>query len=236
MTIFLFITAGNVSAATPSIPLYHATYSVSRNTLHIGDAQFSLIQEKNGTFTYKSVTQAAGLAALFFNDIITETSHFTIDDGRLQPLVYSYSHSGNDHDRLQTIRFDWSKHTAHDSEGSSHHVVPITEGTYDRALAQLALSVDMGAGHLQDDYRVLDHGKFQSYRLKQVGVVKLKTPAGEYDTVEVARHEEKHNRTTTFWLAPKLDYLPVQMQQTEPGKATISLVLTEIKFDTANSR
>ena len=49
-----------------------------------------------------------------------------------------------------------------------------------------------------------------------------------------ARHDEKKNRTTTFWLAPKLGYLPVQMRQTEPGKATISLVLTEIKFDTAN--
>ena len=49
-----------------------------------------------------------------------------------------------------------------------------------------------------------------------------------------ARHDEKKNRTTTFWLAPKLGYLPVQMRQTEPGKTTISLVLTEIKFDTAN--
>ena len=47
-----------------------------------------------------------------------------------------------------------------------------------------------------------------------------------------ARHDEKKDRTTTFWLAPKLDYLPVQMQQTESGNATISLVLTEIKFDT----
>jgi len=37
-------------------------------------------------------------------------------------------------------------------------------------------------------------------------------------------------------LVPKLDYLPVQMQQTEPGKATISLVLTEIHFDDKNSK
>ena len=43
------------------------------------------------------------------------------------------------------------------------------------------------------------------------------------------------NRATTFWLAPKLDYLPVEMRQTEPGKATISLVLTEIRFDDRNS-
>ena len=46
------------------------------------------------------------------------------------------------------------------------------------------------------------------------------------------RRKEKQYRP--FWLAAKLDYLPVRMRQTEPGKATISLVLTEIKFDTAN--
>jgi hypothetical protein len=41
---------------------------------------------------------------------------------------------------------------------------------------------------------------------------------------------------TRRWLAPKLNYLPVQMRQTEPGKTTISLVLTEIHFDTRNSK
>ena len=76
----------------------------------------------------------------------------------------------------------------------------------------------------------------QIFRLHAAGKEKLKTSAGKFDTVEVARKDEKKNRTTTFWLAPKLDYLPVQMQQTEPGKATISLVLTEIKFDTANPK
>ncbi|MHB8425934.1 MAG: hypothetical protein ACYDB9_12435 [Gammaproteobacteria bacterium] len=39
---------------------------------------------------------------------------------------------------------------------------------------------------------------------------------------------------TRRWLAPRLDYLPVQMQQTEPGKATITLVLTETKLDTSS--
>ena len=50
-------------------------------------------------------------------------------------------------------------------------------------------------------------------------------------TQPLAHHDEKKNRTTTFWLSPKLDYLPVQMRQTEPDKVTISLVLTEFHFD-----
>ncbi len=59
--------------------------------------------------------------------------------------------------------------------------------------------------------------------------------APEFFQAIAGRHPHK-DRVTTFWLAPKLDYLPVQMEQTEPGKATISLVLLDIKFDTPNSK
>ena len=230
MTIFLLVGTA-FAAATPTIPLYRATYSVGRNNLHVGNAQFSLTKSKNGLYTYESVTQAAGLAALFFGDVITETSHFTFTNGRLQPLLYSYTHTGNDHDRSQTIRFDWNRNIAYIADGNKHRSIPIERGTYDRALAQLALSVDMEAGHLQETYQVLDHGKLQCYPMKRAGEAKLKTPAGIFATVKIARDDAKKGRVTTFWLAPKLDYLPVQMQQTEPGKATITLVLREIHFD-----
>jgi hypothetical protein len=233
--LFLTCAFGTVSAA-PVIPLYHATYSVGRNDLRIGNAQFSLTKSKNGIYTYTSVTQASGLAALFFSDVITEISHFTVTDGRLQPLLYSYTHTGNDHDQSQSIRFDWNRNIAYIADGNNHHAVPIKKGTYDRALAQLALSVDMEAGHLQETYHVLDHGKLHGYPMKHAGKAQLKTPAGTYDTVKIARADTQKGRVTTFWLAPKLEYLPVQMQQTEPGKATISLVLMDIKFDTPNSK
>jgi len=48
----------------------------------------------------------------------------------------------------------------------------------------------------------------------------------------IARRDPHSDRVLTFWLAPKLDYLPVQIEQTEPGKSTISFVLTEIKLST----
>ncbi|MGH8377771.1 MAG: DUF3108 domain-containing protein, partial [Gammaproteobacteria bacterium] len=109
ITILLLVTFSAAADATPVIPLYHATYSVDRNDLRIGTANFSLTQNKDGTYTYQSVTQASGLAALFFSDVITETSHFTVSNGHLQPLLYSYTPAGNDHDKPESIRFDWNK-------------------------------------------------------------------------------------------------------------------------------
>ena len=230
VTIFLLVGTA-FAAATPTIPLYHATYSVGRNDLRIGNAQFSLTKSQNGIYTYESVTQAAGLAALFLSDVITEISHFTVADGRLQPLLYSYEHTGSDHDRSQSIRFEWNRDIAYIVDGNKHHTVPIEKGTYDRALAQLALSIDMAAGHLRETYNVLDHGTLHRYSMQRARKAQLHTPAGTYDTVEIARDDAKKGRVTTFWLAPKLDYLPVKMQQTESGKATITLVLAEITFD-----
>lgn len=231
--LMLTLTFGSAAAAPPAIPLYHATYSVNRNDLHIGDAQFSLTHNANGTYAYKSVTQASGLASLFFSDVITELSYFEVNGSRLQPLLYRYNNTNHHHDREQTIHFDWNKSVAYSSDGDHHHTFPIKIGILDRALAQLTLSVDMAAGQLPETYTVLDHNKINSFHLQRVGKATLETPAGKYDTVKVARDDTKKGRVTTFWLAPKLDYLPAQMRQTEPGKATITLVLTEIKFDTS---
>ena len=111
----------------------------------------------------------------------------------------------------------------------------LTAGICDRLLAQLAMSLDTLQGKPENDYSVLDHDKVQTYRFTRTGNASVNTPAGKYDTVEMTRHDDSKNRVTTFWLAPKLDYLPVRIRQTEPGKATISLVLTDISFDAAKS-
>ncbi|HEX5339564.1 MAG TPA: DUF3108 domain-containing protein [Gammaproteobacteria bacterium] len=224
---------GDAQAAEPHIPLYHASYSASRNDLRVGTAAFSLTRNQDGSYTYQSVTRPSGLAALFFSDVITESSQFGISNGKPQPLLYNYRHSGNDHDKPERIRFDWTKHTAASGTDKQCKTLPIHSGIYDRALAQLAISLDLAAGKLADTYQVLDHGRIIDYRMQHGSDTKLETPDGTYQVIEVARKDPKKNRTTTFWLAPKLDYLPVQIQQTEPGKATITLTLTEIKFDVA---
>ena len=231
----LYGTSGMARADELVVPLYQATYSIGRNDFRIGDASFSLTQNQDGTYTYTSVSKAAGLVSLFVSDVVTETSRFKVMDGELQSLQYTYEHTGNDKDKKENIRFDWDKHVAHSNEGGKQHTLPLTAGTYDRLLAQLAVSVNLEAGKTVGEYRVLDHNEISIYHMQPQGDTDLKTPAGEYKVIDMVRKVPKKNRVTTFWLAPKLDYLPVQMQQTEPGKATISLVLTDITFGTSRA-
>ncbi len=219
-----------------NVPLYQATYSVGIGSLRAGTASFSLSRNADGTYTYQSLTKSAGLAALFLNDVVTETSQFKVMDGKLQPLQYTYEHTGHDRNDKENIRFDWANGMAYTAEDGKQHTLPIKSGIYDRLLAQLAISMDLQAGRDIENYPVLDHNEINVYHMLRQDNTNLKTPAGNYETMVIARRAPHKDRVTTFWLAPKLDYLLVQMEQTESDKDTWSLVLTGIKFDSENSK
>lgn len=226
---------GNLWAANTSVPLYHATYSVQRNGFQIGLADIHLTRKPDGTYSYQSTTQPTGLAALFFGDVITESSEFNMVDGQARSSHYRYTHTGGHHDKSEEITFNWATHKAEYISDGHRRQLKISGDVADRALAQLEISLDLTAGKLAGSYQVLDHGKITDYRMQRESEATLRTPNGSYRTVKVARKDAKNKRVTTFWLAPNLDYLPAKIEQTEPGKATISLVLTKMNLENANT-
>ena len=56
----------------------------------------------------------------------------------------------------------------------------------------------------------------------------VKTPYGTYNTLKVVLTHDNGSKSSTFWLAPNLDYLPVKMAH-QDGKTSFSLLLTGYK-------
>ena len=231
----LLFGSDKLSAPNVSLPLHDATYSVPRNGFQIGVADFDLTRKPDGSFSYRSKTQPTGLAALFFGDVIIESSDFTLTAGQPHSLRYRYMHTGGHHDKSEEITFDWATHRAESVSDGHRKQLKITGDVADRALAQLEISLDLAAGKLADSYQVLDHGKITDYRMQRENETTLKILDGSYRVIKVARRDTKNKRVTTFWLAPKFRYLPVKIEQTEPGKATINLTLTRMNLGTAKS-
>ncbi len=192
--------------------------------------EMTLTRDADGSYTYQSTSHAVGLAAMFVKDVITEASRFEVVDGRPRPLEYRYSRSGGKHDKSETIRFDWSKGTALTVENGQDKTTPLTPGVTDRFLLQLTLGMDAAAGRLQEEYRVLDHRDIGSFIPPKPEDEDIQVPAGRYASLMVKRQDKGSKRVTDFWLAPKLHYLPVQIQQREPGENTYTLALTSVSF------
>lgn len=231
-------TAGTVSpaAATQSLPAalgikpFKMRYRVLRDSLHLGNATFSLHPANSGTWVFESRASATGLASLFVHSSFSEKSRFEVHDHLLRPLSYRYTDSGNpSHD--ENIRFDWVKQQAYDRKNGKVHQIALRSGMLDRLSAQLSLSRQLSAGQpLAKTLFVVDGGKLKRYHFKRKGKDLLATPAGDFATVIVAREDPNSKRTTLFWLAPKYLWLPVKMQQREPGKATVTFVLAKLTW------
>jgi len=216
--------------ATLGIPPFEMRYRVLRDGWHLGNATFTLQPAEDGTWLFKSQASASGLAALFVHSTFSERSHFALHDNRLQPLSYTYTDSGSP-SHNEAIRFDWATGQALDTKGDKTAQIALAPGILDRLTVQLALSRQLAAGlTLPSSWAVVNGRELKHYHLERKGKDVLATPAGDFDTVIVARKDLESGRTTTFWLSPKYGWLPVKMQQKEPGKATITFVLTKLTW------
>jgi len=63
-----------------------------------------------------------------------------------------------------------------------------------------------------------------------VGRERIKVPAGEFDTVRVARLKDgpEDKRSSEMWLAPSLGYIPVRMLATDKDGSQLDQVATKI--------
>lgn len=211
---------------------FKATYegSVSIGSLA---CEMSLNRNPDGTYTYESTSHAIGFASMFFKDVIKEVSRFAMVDGRPRPLEYRYTRTGGRHEKSETIEFDWKKDAARTEENGQTKTTPLRPGVADRFLTQLILSLDAASGKLQDEYKVLDHRDITRFMPPKPERRKVRVPAGDYATVMVERHDKGSKRVMDFWFAPELHYLPVRIQQREPGDDTYTLSLTTSTFGTA---
>ncbi len=223
-------TAAHSMPAALGIAPFKMRYRVLRDGWHLGNATFTLRPADSGTWLFESKANASGIASLFVHSSFSEKSHFTLHAGNLRPLHYSYTDSGNpDHD--ESIEFDWIKNLAYDTKDKKTKRVTIQPGILDRLSAQLFLSRHLSLGlKLPGTISIVKGGKIKHYHFTRKGKDLLATPAGDFETVIVMREDPQSRRRTIFWLAPKYQWLPVKMQQREPGKATITFVLSKLTW------
>ena len=222
-------TSGAVLPVGLGIPAFKMHYQVLRNGWHIGGANFTL-QRRDGAWHFHSKAQPSGIVSWFVSATFTESSRFTIVDRRIRPLEYRYTDSKSP-DHNEHIRFDWLSGEAHDKKGEDETSVPIQPGMFDRLSAQLAISRQLDAGlALLSPFRIVHDGEVDEYHLKRTHSGKTDTPAGTFKTVLVIRKEPGSKRENKFWLAPDYAWLPVKMQQIEPGDATYTFTLARLKW------
>lgn len=140
------------------------------------------------------------------------------DDGNITPLKYEYQRSLIGNKRAEVTLFD----PAAGEAKNTYKKRTLTFGLDEKLLAplsyQLKMRQDLMAGKEEFHYRVIYRNKIRDYKFAIVGKETLSTAIGNFETVKIRRLRDTDERDTLLWLAPSLDYLPVQLLQEEDGE------------------
>lgn len=149
----------------------------------------------------------------------TESSQGTWYEGNPAPKMYSYIYKHKNETKEKKLIFS-DDHKFVQNNGTT---LPISENAQDKLSYQLALRKQLTPSKKDYHYPVADGHKVRSYDFSIVGSEIIHTPIGNFDTIIVEHHSQKHH--TILWFAPKLDNMIVKASFETSGKFIVNATL-----------
>ena len=215
--------AGFSSQAFAMSP-FQASYQFSYNGKNMGSATRTLSKSGNN-WTYVFAAKAGAIASA------TETSHFSLNGNNIISNNFNRSSKILVHNNTMSIKFNPNAKTINTKKDDKARSFAWKSGVLDELNAELQLREDLKASGLKSSYAIADAKEVESRRFVKQGTEKVKTSYGTFDTIKVVMKHDKPNRDTIFWLAPKLDYVPVKVSH-QDGTTSYGLLLTGYKGST----
>ncbi|NNP72248.1 hypothetical protein A7P53_07185 [Acinetobacter defluvii] len=200
---------------------FQATYQFSYNGKNMGSATRTLTQNGNN-WTYVFAAKAAAIASA------TETSRFGFSNGQIQSNDFSRNSKILVHNDTMTIKFNPSAKTINTNKRDKARSFAWKAGALDELNAELQVREDLKGSGLKSSYLIADAKGLDTRRFVKQGNESVKTSYGTFDTIKVVLTHDNKSKQSVFWLAPKLDYLPVKMSH-QDGKTSYNLSLTGYK-------
>lgn len=200
---------------------FQANYQFAYNGKNMGSATRTLSKSGNN-WTYVFAAKAGVIASA------TETSKFTLNTTQLVSNSFSRSSKILVHNNVMNIKFNPSAKTINTTKDSEKHAFSWKAGVLDELNAELQIREDLKSGGLKSNYLISDAKGIDNRKFVKQGNETVKTNYGTFDTIKVVMKHDKPGRETIFWLAPKLDYLPVKVSH-EDKKTSYGLLLTGYK-------
>ncbi|ANF82538.1 hypothetical protein A3K93_10280 [Acinetobacter sp. NCu2D-2] len=218
--VFTAALTGQAFAMSP----FQASYQFSYNGKNVGSATRTLSHSGNN-WTYVFAAKAAGIASA------TETSHFTFNNGKISSSSFSRTSKVLVHNNTMSIKFNPSSKTINTKKDDKARSFAWRSDVLDELNAELQIREDLKSSGLKSSYHLADAKEIESRRFVKSGTENVKTNYGTFSTIKVVMKHDKPGRETIFWLAPKLDYLPVKVTHVDK-KSSYGLLLTGYKGTT----
>jgi len=191
-----------------------------------GKIQTKLDRAGSG-YSVSTLTKAEGMAATFLGTNIQESCRFKIEQSLVVPINYA---GGTIKSQNYKVSYDWADRKIDFGDES----LDMPQGyLIDNCAMPFAITILKGLAPGNEAIYVVD-GKtrrIRGYTVRATEQEKIRTPLGELQTTKmVLEREFRPERTFTFWLSNKDEFLPVKMQEKRKSRTT-TMMIRRMDFD-----
>ena len=225
LTTLLFATAP--AAGAPAAPTQiEAEYHISNNGIVIGRVFESYVRTGD-RYRIESVTRSEGPLKLFLDDRVTLFSEGSVGPGGLVPRTFEQRRA-RDASRDIRATFDWDKAELQSEFRGEGHTEKLPAGTQDR-LSVMYQFMNLAPRGNEVRIHMSNGRKVELYAYRKVDEPRVKTPAGDFDTLHYERvtQSEKESRAQ-LWLAKDRFHLPVRVVFDDPKGLRLDQTLVHL--------
>lgn len=197
-------------AAADELQPFQASYLWYWHSAPIALSQIQLQHREDDTWVYSSTTRPRGIGHLYpMRPVLRSIMRVTPQN--VEPLHFIATGSGRNHDA--DVTFDWDHRRASGSYEGTKIDLPLQPGVQDDLSVQVTLLAQLVQGHVPDSVMEISKDGVREYDYTREGEQTLDTALGSVHTIIYATHHPGSPRTTLFWCAPEMGYIPMQVQQ-----------------------
>jgi hypothetical protein len=195
-----------------------AYYEAKKLGLSLGAMQLVLTRLEKNHYKFEAFSETTGIASVFSRNQIVERSFLIWQDQHFRPVQYWFDQSGRKNRQI-SVKFDWQTKSAEQNRNGTISKYPLENDGHDRMSYQIALMQELRQDHRQFNYSVMERNGFKEYMFKVLLEEEIDTSLGKMATLKLERlrksNDNSKQRSTVFWCAKKLAFLPVRIQHTE---------------------
>jgi hypothetical protein len=208
---------------------FEASFNVVWHGMGAGTSQLSLKRSEGARWLYESSNAARGIFRLAVPDEIRQSSELRIADDRVIPIRFTTDDGTSAGKRDIDVRYDWQASRATGMSEGKKVDVALIPGVQDTLSVQIALIHELVSGRTPTRFELLDGNEVKEYEYVAEGHERIDTALGSHDTVKFRSRRPDTDRSTVFWCAPDLGYLPLKVERHKGTKVEWSMSLKTLK-------
>src|SRR5205085_12376140 len=202
---------------------------LTNNGITIGRVNESFVRSGD-TYTISSVSRSEGILKVLYDEQITMQSAGRVVNGNLQPLKFAEKRARDPQRSIDAV-FDWEQGVLQSQFKGETSQVPLPRETQDR-ISMMYQFMNMDPRRPGNFVIVMSNGrKVEHYTYRLVDEVRIKTPAGEFNTFRFERvtYAPKESRAEV-WLAKERENFPVRVVFDDPKGLRLEQDLVAIRL------